>query len=276
MKKLFTVTLPALILAAAAIVFTACGDVDNGDNVEISRIGRKGPGFGTIFFAQDGQFLEVSAPLGINSWDEAALQIAAFRGGGFDNWRLPSQHELHLMYLNLRLPNIVSFYNALYWSSTALDDRIWAQNFAIIDSIATNRTWGGQTLRAGMGTFGPPESLLRYRAVRAFRDEAVHAGTSLVIRNESFSEITSVVWGGTTFTQGVIPIRPGFSAEQNVSPGTGFIFFTRGTDPINAKTVHAVTVEEGKRHEFTFLNNTVIVDQANPVVSGTLLRLGRP
>ena len=101
-----------------------------------------------------------------------------------------------------------------------------------------------------------------------FEFNVISEGT-LVIRNESFSGITDVVWNGVPFPVGGSPIGIGSSAERNVPAGTGFIHFRRVTDPIDARTSTLVTVESGARMEFIFLNTTVIVDQRPDTVGDT-------
>jgi hypothetical protein len=66
----------------------------------------------------------------------AAAICAAYTGGFFNDWYLPSIEELNKMYLNigqgnaLGLGNIGGFANYYYWSSTEIDDySAWYQNF---------------------------------------------------------------------------------------------------------------------------------------------------
>ena len=260
------------MLAIAVLVFVGCGGESGLET---------GPGGGTVFFSQNGQSLEVSGRLGLATWEDATEIVSAFRGGGFDNWRLPSQSELDK--IRQRRSDIGGFTRNLYWSSTAMRDMFWAINFDYRDDSRTEWLnpsgvihWGGQELRPGMGTFGPAYSRLGFRAIRAFRDESITA-TMLVIRNESFSGITDVIWNNVQFTHGEVSIAPGMNIELPVSYGTGFIFFRRVTDPLEARTAVVVTVQAGERREFTFLNNTLIEDQTPASLGdrGRFAELGR-
>ncbi|NBK23838.1 MAG: PEGA domain-containing protein, partial [Spirochaetia bacterium] len=60
----------------------------------------------------------------------AARLCAEYRGGGYDDWFLPSKDELNLMYQNLKRNNLGGFSGDFYWSSSeygALD--VWLQSF---------------------------------------------------------------------------------------------------------------------------------------------------
>lgn len=50
--------------------------------------------------------------------DGAANVTAAYRGGGYKNWYLPSKEELHLMFKNRDV--IGGFESGAYWSSTEI------------------------------------------------------------------------------------------------------------------------------------------------------------
>ncbi|MDR1250484.1 MAG: hypothetical protein LBK63_14445 [Treponema sp.] len=51
-------------------------------------------------------------------------------GDEFDDWFLPSQDELDLMYQNLKAKGLGGFTDNWYWSSSQLDKRIsWEQDF---------------------------------------------------------------------------------------------------------------------------------------------------
>ena len=95
------------------------------------QIGGRGPGGGMIFFAEGGQYMEVSGELGKANWDEAATAARNFRGGGFNDWRLPTRTELELMYQNLKRRNLGGFNNERYWSSTENNPyNAWNQDFS--------------------------------------------------------------------------------------------------------------------------------------------------
>ena len=70
----------------------------------------------------------------------AAGVARAYRGGGFEDWFLPSKNELNQMYLKKEAINTTAtavvnggldIADNLYWSSTEKDDgKLWVQNFA--------------------------------------------------------------------------------------------------------------------------------------------------
>ena len=126
---------------------------------------------------------------------------------------------------------------------------------------------------------------------------------TFTIRNNTFSTIYNVMWNGVMFGT----IAPGTSVQKNVLPiaifefrtaklvgssrrtvadgasdvpsgtagkvdsGTGFIFFRRAIDPINARTFDYITVMPGMHNEFIFINYTIIED-LSPVNIGNLGR----
>ena len=62
--------------------------------------------------------------------DYAAKLCADYRGGGYDDWFLPSLDELILIYDNLYLQNLGGFSVDFYWSSSEYSDTgAWNQNF---------------------------------------------------------------------------------------------------------------------------------------------------
>jgi TolB-like protein len=80
-------------------------------NSGMYRIGDKGPGGGTVFFAKDGKYMECSEELGNHNWNQAATLAQNYDGGGFSDWRLPTKDELNLMYVNLKMRNLGDFGN---------------------------------------------------------------------------------------------------------------------------------------------------------------------
>lgn len=60
----------------------------------------------------------------------AALLCANYNGGGYGDWYLPSKDELNLMYKNLHLKGLGSFFGDNYWSSTEIDNiNAWNEYF---------------------------------------------------------------------------------------------------------------------------------------------------
>ncbi|MDR0472675.1 MAG: DUF1566 domain-containing protein [Treponema sp.] len=104
--------------------------------------------------------------------------------------------------------------------------------------------------------------------------EIENENTTLMIQNESFSEITDVMWSSVPFTQNTESIRSGFYRTMNVNEDSGYIYFKRKTDPINARTDQIVIVEKNEQKIFVIEDNTVIVDVDNQNNKGTFGSLG--
>ena len=98
------------------------------------------------------------------------------------------------------------------------------------------------------------------------------AATIFKINNQSSMEITDVKWNNVSFapSQTNTTITSGSLVTKTVQPGSGYIFFTRKTNPINARTSDLVIIEKDKQKEFVFTDNTLIVDVDNPDNIGTL------
>ena len=98
------------------------------------NIGDRGPGGGFIFYAEGGVFMEVSLTLGSYDWDQAIEVVKNHKGGGFTDWRLPSQSELNMIYQNLRKKNLAGLGDDWYWSSLQYNYRdyhgAWLQRFS--------------------------------------------------------------------------------------------------------------------------------------------------
>lgn len=52
-----------------------------------------------------------------NSWEKAKDLCINYKGGGYDDWRLPTKEELSLIYINLHKKGIGNFANEGYWTS---------------------------------------------------------------------------------------------------------------------------------------------------------------
>ncbi|MCL1813099.1 MAG: DUF1566 domain-containing protein, partial [Treponema sp.] len=90
------------------------------------EIGDRGPGGGFIFHTEGGVYMEVSLPLGSYNWNDAIEVARNYKGGGFSDWRLPTQDELNTIYVNLRKRNLAGLGNDTYWSSSQ-----YGNNYAI-------------------------------------------------------------------------------------------------------------------------------------------------
>jgi len=95
------------------------------------KIGDRGPGGGIVFFVNDGKHMEVSEELGSHNWERAKAVARSYQGGGFTDWRLPTQTESDSMYVNLKLKNLGNFANEVYWTSSVRNgiSDSWLQNF---------------------------------------------------------------------------------------------------------------------------------------------------
>ena len=114
------------------------------------KIGDTGPGGGIVFVVEaDGNSgMEVSRLLGsADSWRNARDIIKNYRGGGMNDWRLPSKDELNFIYKNLvqaegirLVTNNSVDTRDYYWSSTTdWYFHAWIQNLRS----------GGQTVSKG-------------------------------------------------------------------------------------------------------------------------------
>lgn len=81
------------------------------------KIGDIGPGGGIVFYIEGKKAYEVSEMLGEAKWETAMSMAKNFRGGGYDDWYLPTTDELNIVYQNLRKSGIISG-NSCHWSST--------------------------------------------------------------------------------------------------------------------------------------------------------------
>jgi hypothetical protein len=137
-------------------------------------IGDTGPGGGTVFFAEGGQYKECSGELGIYNWSQAWTTAMNFKGGGVSDWQLPDRGELDLMYQNVRKNGLGGFFNEWYWSSTYAGrvnigsyvnpnyiDCYYAQTFHTSGTVEDYYEPGSQEGWSGTATY-------RVRAVRAF------------------------------------------------------------------------------------------------------------
>jgi hypothetical protein len=112
------------------------------------------------------------------------------------------------------------------------------------------------------------------------KQDTVVGSTSLKIQNESFSEITEVRWSGTSFTknhysQERFPIINGSYVTKMVQEGSGYIYFRRKTNPINARTEQLVVIEKNEQKVFVITDDTLIVDTDNPNNKGTFGSLNK-
>ena len=93
--------------------------------------------------------------LSVDANAPAAKACADYRGGGKDDWFLPSIDELSLMYLNLKVNNIGGFYRSNFWSSSQnqnSDGSAWSLSFTSgnrqLYGKGTSNEYGGHGVRA--------------------------------------------------------------------------------------------------------------------------------
>jgi hypothetical protein len=96
--------------------------------------------------------------------------------------------------------------------------------------------------------------------------------TKLTINNQSFTELTGVLWNNVSFANNTVEnsIKTGTSVSNTVSAGTGYIFFKRKSSPISARTKDLVSIAEYENKPFTFEDSTEIVEVNNQDNTGTL------
>jgi len=90
--------------------------------------------------------------------------------------------------------------------------------------------------------------------------------TTLKIQNESFSDITDVIWNNVSFGA----IGKGLFVTKNVQAGQGYVRFKRTTSPIDAQTNEVYVVANGEKKEIVINNNTVITNEQNTSETGPL------
>ena len=76
------------------------------------KIGDTGPGGGVICNIEGNRGLECSELLGNANWDDAKKMCTEYRGGGYEDWYLPSEAELIFIRNNLKT------IDGKFWSST--------------------------------------------------------------------------------------------------------------------------------------------------------------
>jgi len=249
MKKLFALTV------IFALALAGC---DNGSSSNYGEIGKTGPGGGIIFFAEGGQYKECSGELGNSTWDNALVTAGNYKGGGFTNWHLPDRMELDLIYKNLKKNGLGRLSNDIYWSSVEYNN-----NYAYY-----------QYFSDGYQDFYYKSHSHSVRAVRSYSTNTVTptVNATLKIKNESSTDITDVIWQSVSFTANTTEnsIKKGTTVTKTVQHGSGYIYFKRSTNAINARTRDLVVITKDEETEFTFTDATIIVDVDNPDNTGTL------
>jgi len=98
--------------------------------------------------------------------------------------------------------------------------------------------------------------------------------TTLRIKNESSKVIRNVIWNNVVFNDSNTPINSGNSVVKTLEEGTGYIFFDFYS--VSYRTSSVIVVEKDENAEFTFTNNTVIIEVNNANNSITIGNLPIP
>lgn len=95
------------------------------------------------------------------------------------------------------------------------------------------------------------------------------SGTQLTIKNDSSMDLTLIQWNDTYFgddsiwdsdlLENVDGIAAGSQSTENVTSGTGYIYFWISGDSQQYRTAALVTVSKDEQMNFTFTGSTTIV-----------------
>jgi fibronectin type 3 domain-containing protein len=97
--------------------------------------------------------------------------------------------------------------------------------------------------------------------------------TTLTIRNECFSELIDVKWSGTLFADKDNTLGISSAVTKQVEAGEAYIYFSRKSNPVVARTRDLITIEKDQNITFRFFDNTLIVESTNPENTGSLKEL---
>ena len=119
---------------------------DTGGSVSWGEVGTDIPGAaGTAIGTGKQNTADIIDSLGTGSTYAAQL-CEGLISGGYDDWFLPSQDELNLVYQNVYLEGVGDFFSNWYYSSSEYTaDNMWAQSFY----FGTQDNWG-KNLGAGV------------------------------------------------------------------------------------------------------------------------------
>jgi fibronectin type 3 domain-containing protein len=94
--------------------------------------------------------------------------------------------------------------------------------------------------------------------------------TTVTIRNECFSDLIDVKWSGTMFADNNNTLSISSAVTKQVEAGEAYIYFSRQSNPVVARTKELFVIEKGEHLTFRFYDNTLIVEASNPDNTGSL------
>jgi fibronectin type 3 domain-containing protein len=94
--------------------------------------------------------------------------------------------------------------------------------------------------------------------------------TTITIRNECFSDLIDVKWSETLFADKDNTLSISSAVTKTVEAGEAYIYFSRKSNPVVARTTELFTIEKGQQLTFRFFDNTLIVEASNPDNTGSL------
>jgi hypothetical protein len=97
--------------------------------------------------------------------------------------------------------------------------------------------------------------------------------TTITIRNECFSELIDVKWSGTLFADKDNTLGISGAVTKQVEAGEAYVYFSRKSNPVVARTRDLITIEKNQNITFRFFDNTLIVESTNPENTGSLKEL---
>jgi hypothetical protein len=69
--------------------------------------------------------------LGSYNWQTAITVAKEYKGGGLNDWRLPTKEELNVIYQNLKKKGLGGIFEEWYWSSSENNiNSAWVQYFS--------------------------------------------------------------------------------------------------------------------------------------------------
>ena len=93
------------------------------------NLGQKGPAGGTIVYQNGNTYIECSEILGSANWANAVAFCKNYKGGGYEDWRLPTRDELEYIYEQIGNKGIKGS-NDWFWSSSQRNSKYaWVERF---------------------------------------------------------------------------------------------------------------------------------------------------